>query len=207
LYDCFGTGSASFANQAIARLAAIMRRKGAAHPTEAELNAGLAAIDGIQPENEIEAMLAVQMVATYEIAMEMLMRAREAELMPRLQEYGSLAVKLLRTYTAQVEALARLRRGGEQRVIVQHVNVNEGGQAVAENEGQPHGRQVLGSNPIRRALPLAQSRGKEPMSDARRRRRQRRPQRRAEWELATRALYIRGRGPAASNATFAPIGS
>jgi len=26
--------------------------------------------------------------------------------------------------------LVRLRRGGEQRVIVQHVNVNEGGQAI-----------------------------------------------------------------------------
>jgi hypothetical protein len=33
--------------------------------------------------------------------------------MPILQESGSLAVKLLRIYTAQVEALARLRRGGK----------------------------------------------------------------------------------------------
>jgi hypothetical protein len=70
--------------------------------------------------------------------------------MPTLQECGSLAVKLLRTYTTQVEALARLRRGGEQRVIVQHVTVPEGGQAIVgavsqsgggresdENRGQP----------------------------------------------------------------------
>jgi hypothetical protein len=46
----------------------------------------------------------------------MLARAKRADRMPILQESGSLAVKLLRTYTAQVEALARLRRGGEQRV-------------------------------------------------------------------------------------------
>jgi hypothetical protein len=59
--------------------------------------------------------------------------------LPILQECGSLAVKLMRTYTAQVEALARLRRGGEQRVIVQHVNVNEGGQAIVGAVNQPGG--------------------------------------------------------------------
>ena len=38
--------------------------------------------------------------------------------------------KLTRTFTAQVEALKRYRTGGEQKVTVQHVTVNEGGQAV-----------------------------------------------------------------------------
>jgi hypothetical protein len=81
------------------------------------MNAALAAIDGMRPADEIEAMLAVQMVATHGVAMDMLDRAKRADRMPILQESGSLAVKLLRTYTAtaQVEALARLRRGGEQR--------------------------------------------------------------------------------------------
>jgi hypothetical protein len=99
----------------------------------------LAAIDGIRPTDEIEAMLAVQMVATHETAMEMLSRAKQAESTSRFQEYGSLAVKLLRTYTAQVEAIARLRRSGEQRVIVQHVNVNEGGQAIVGAVNHPGG--------------------------------------------------------------------
>jgi hypothetical protein len=139
LYDCFGTASAAFAEHAIARLAAIIPGKGSAAPTQTELNAVLAAIDGIRPTDEIEAMLAVQMVATHETAMEMLRRAKQAESTPRLQEYGSLAVKLLRTYTAQVEAIARLRRGGEQRVIVQHVNVNEGGQAIVGAVNHPGG--------------------------------------------------------------------
>ena len=63
---------------------------------------------------------------------------------------GGLAVKLLRTYTAQAEALAKLRRGGEQTVRVEHVHVHAGGQAVVgnvnqretgglnESSGQPH---------------------------------------------------------------------
>jgi hypothetical protein len=139
LYDCFGTGSAAFAEHAIARLAAIIRGKGSAPSTQTELNAALAAVDGIRPTNEIEAMLAVQMVATHETAMEMLSRAKQAESTQRLHEYGSLAVKLLRTYTTQVEALARLRRGGEQRVIVQHVHINEGGQAIVGAVNHPGG--------------------------------------------------------------------
>jgi hypothetical protein len=84
-------------------------------------------------------MLAVQMVATHDVAMEMLTHAKQAEYMPQLQECGALALKLLRTYTAQVEALARLRRGGEQRVIVQHVNVSEGGQAIVGAVNHPGG--------------------------------------------------------------------
>jgi hypothetical protein len=115
----FGTKSLAFQEQAIGRLGAILRRKGAALPTQTKLNAGLAAIDGLNPADEIEAMLAAQMVATHDVAMEMLTRAKQAEHMSQLQDCGALAVKLLRTYTAQVEALARLRRGGEQRVIVQ----------------------------------------------------------------------------------------
>ena len=44
--------------------------------------------------------------------------------------YGNVASKLLRTYTAQVEALAKLRRKGEQKVRVEHVHVHPGGQAI-----------------------------------------------------------------------------
>ncbi len=97
-------------------------------------------IDGMRPADEIEAMLAVQMVATDDVAMDMLARAKRADRLPILQESGSLAVKLLRTYTAQLEALARLRRGGEQRVIVQHVHINEGGQAIVGAVNHPWGR-------------------------------------------------------------------
>src|SRR3982750_1028925 len=41
--------------------------------------------------------------------------------------------KLARTFAAQMEALKRYRTGGEQKVTVQHVTVNEGGQAVVGN--------------------------------------------------------------------------
>jgi hypothetical protein len=43
------------------------------------------------------------------------------------------AARLLRTYAIQVETLRRLRNGGSQFVRVEHVHVNEGGQAVIGN--------------------------------------------------------------------------
>jgi hypothetical protein len=46
---------------------------------------------------------------------------------------ASAAARLLRAYATQVEALRRLRNGGSQFVRVEHVHVNEGGQAVIGN--------------------------------------------------------------------------
>jgi hypothetical protein len=43
------------------------------------------------------------------------------------------AARLLRAYSAQVETLRRLRQGGDQYVRVEHVHVNDGGQAVIGN--------------------------------------------------------------------------
>jgi hypothetical protein len=49
------------------------------------------------------------------------------------------ASRLQRTYATQVEALRRLRNGGSQFVRVEHVHVNEGGQAVIGNVKAPTG--------------------------------------------------------------------
>jgi hypothetical protein len=46
---------------------------------------------------------------------------------------ASAAARLLRAYTAQAEVLRRLKNGGSQVVRVEHVHVNEGGQAVIGN--------------------------------------------------------------------------
>ncbi len=48
--------------------------------------------------------------------------------------------KLARTFGAQMEALKRYRTGGEQKVVVQHVHVSDGGQAaVVGNVNQNRG--------------------------------------------------------------------
>jgi hypothetical protein len=48
----------------------------------------------------------------------------------RLDVLGNLTNKFMRTYTMQVEALARKRRKGEQNVTVKHVHIHSGAQAV-----------------------------------------------------------------------------
>src|SRR3954451_12534133 len=66
-------------------------------------------------------MLATQMVGVHWLAMDLLRKANDR---PLLNDAGNLAVKLLRTYTTQLEALKRYRSAGEQRVVVQHQHVN-----------------------------------------------------------------------------------
>jgi hypothetical protein len=71
---------------------------------------------------------------------------------------GNLAVKLLRTFAAQTEALQRYRGKGQQKVTVEHVLVHTGGQAIVgsvgqsgggrdndENRGQPHAPENVGA--------------------------------------------------------------
>src|SRR3954468_5088900 len=88
-------------------------------------NVAIASIQSIRPRDGVEAMLAVQMTATHATAMRMLHRAALDQ--PSFEIYDSIvnrATKLLRTYTAQLEALKRYRSAGEQRVVVQHQHVN-----------------------------------------------------------------------------------
>ena len=51
----------------------------------------------------------------------------------RVAAFGSAAARLMRAYATQVEVFRRLRNGGQQVVRVEHVHVNEGGQAVIGN--------------------------------------------------------------------------
>ena len=49
------------------------------------------------------------------------------------RQWRPAAARLLRAYVTQVEALRRLRNGGSQTLRVEHVHVNEGGQALIGN--------------------------------------------------------------------------
>ncbi len=90
----------------------------------------LTAMHGLAPRDEAEALLCVQMLATHEAAIEFLRRTRQAEYLPQRQSHGGLAVKLLRTYALQLEALQRYRGKAQQKVKIEHVHVHQGGQAI-----------------------------------------------------------------------------
>ena len=95
-----------------------------------EIDAMLSAIAGVRPRDDMEAMLAAQMVATHNLAMTFVRRLNHVENIKQQDSAVNGLTKLTRTYAAQMAALKHYRTGGEQRVIVQRVDVREGGQAV-----------------------------------------------------------------------------
>jgi hypothetical protein len=92
-----------------------------------EMIAGIAAM---RPRDEAEAMLIAQMIATHELAMTFARRLKRTENIPQQDSAVNGLTKLTRTYATQMASLKHYRTGGEQRVIVQRVDVREGGQAV-----------------------------------------------------------------------------
>src|SRR5437899_11322758 len=90
----------------------------------------LAAVAGIGAKDETEGMLATQMVATHTAIIASLHRQKQSETLLERERYGNLAVKLLRTFATQVEALQRHRGKGQQHIRVEHVDVHAAGQAI-----------------------------------------------------------------------------
>jgi hypothetical protein len=78
--------------------------------------------------------------------------AASSSLSGRTARYMNAATKLQRTMAAQIEALARLRRGGEQNVIIKHVHVHDGGQAIVGNVQAGGGRDGIGNSGQAHAL-------------------------------------------------------
>jgi len=98
------------------------------------LQSAIDVLQGIKPNGEIEGMLAAQMVGTHNAAMECLRRA----MIPKQSSEGrdqnlKHAAKLLSIFSRQVEVLNKHRGKGQQKVTVEHVNVESGGQAAIGN--------------------------------------------------------------------------
>ena len=87
----------------------------------------------IAPQDGVERMLAVQMATTHIALMRQGGRMANADQLPQFEAHERAYNKLARTYTTQVEALRKYRNGGKQTVTVQHVNVEDGGQAIVGN--------------------------------------------------------------------------
>src|SRR5712672_4021593 len=86
---------------------------------------------GTKPPDELEGMLNAQLIASHNAAMECYRRAMLAEqTLEARRENLSQANKLSRTYAALLDALNRHRGKGQQKVTVEHVHVNAGGQAI-----------------------------------------------------------------------------
>jgi hypothetical protein len=136
------------------------------------------------PKDEIEGMLAAQLLAAHNASMECYRRAMLGnQTFEGYRENLSQANKLSRTYATLVEALDRHRGKREQKVTVEHVHVHAGGQTVvgtvehqgggdrSKSQDQGHAKQIANApQPAMRSeepVPIARD-AERPMPDARR---------------------------------------
>src|SRR4030088_3403681 len=96
-----------------------------------QYNAAIAGLIGIAPQDEIEGMIAAQLIAAHNATMECYRRAMLGEqTLEGRRDNLSQASKLSRTYALLLDALNRHRGKGQQKVTVEHVHVHSGGQAI-----------------------------------------------------------------------------
>ena len=122
------------------------------------MSATVAALIGIAPKDELEGMMAAQLIAAHNAAMECYRRAMIGEqTFEGRRENLAQANKLSRTYAALLEALNRHRGKGQQKVTVEHVHVHAGGQAVVgvvETTGGWGSQRNRRNNPMQSRLPM-----------------------------------------------------
>jgi hypothetical protein len=112
-------------------------------PNQEDANFMLSVMCGLEPKDQVEVMLAVHM-ATMTFAR----RLANVETIPQQDRAERALNKLARTFTTQIEALKRYRSTGQQKVTVEHVTVQAGGQAIVGNVS--HG--TPSSEPTQRPL-------------------------------------------------------
>jgi hypothetical protein len=174
-------------NHSMSLLLNVVRRSGANLPGRDAQDFAYEAFIGFVPDGPGEIMLVQQMIACHDLAMSLFTRAKQAEYIPQLEQYGNLGVKLTNVYLAQFQALTKSRKP-QQIVEVQHTHrhvhlnsqVATGEGVVTHIEGQPHeridpaalalspGPALLGQDSEGNALPVAKDEAR-PMSDPRRR--------------------------------------
>lgn len=94
----------------------------------------LAVLTDLKPNDAIEGMLLARMLCLHSQSMKMLGIVEANSGSPQVVEtYVNMSTKLARLYNESLDALTKYRRKGTQQVIVQHVNVNDGGRAIVGN--------------------------------------------------------------------------
>jgi hypothetical protein len=75
-------------------------------------------------------MVICQMAVTHALTMRSFGNLNRSNEIQQQDSNALTIARLTKAFASQVDALAKLRRGGEQRVVVEHVHVYPGGQAI-----------------------------------------------------------------------------
>lgn len=86
----------------------------------------------LEPTNATEALIGVQMIGAHKLALEFLYRAGLSGQPAEFVDANiNRAARLMRIFEGHAEAMAKSKgKTGQQRMVVEHVNVQAGGQAI-----------------------------------------------------------------------------
>ncbi|NDV89434.1 hypothetical protein GTW51_22565 [Aurantimonas aggregata] len=131
-----GSGNASLALNLVTQVrdSLWLPRGISAEERSRRTSAALGQLRDLKPADALEGMIGVQMVATHAAAMECMRRAMlEGQSSALRDQELRNAQKLLNLFTRQLESLDKHRGKGQPKVMVEHVNVHSGGQAIVGN--------------------------------------------------------------------------
>lgn len=138
--EIFGTEKEETGLLLFNQMMGAMSRSGGIEGIAERAAAMIPVLKTINPQDELEALLATQMVGIHSMAMEIMSRGMRSDVSPeRVNNCVSQVTKLTRTFTAQLEALNKHRGKGQSKMTVEHIHVNKGGQAVIGNVDQGGG--------------------------------------------------------------------
>jgi hypothetical protein len=142
------------------------------YPDEGGIKFMLALVRAQKPKDEIEATLLAEIGACQLASMRAVNQLAHAESLQEQDIAERTFNKLARSLVALIEAFQRYRAGSGQRVILQQVLVNNGGQPIADNVSQRERRATL-SKHIRetRLAPEGRQLSKQAMHKPQQRRR------------------------------------
>ena len=111
------------------------------HLDETTLNAAIAVISSLNPQTELAALMAVQIVATSFVGLKFLSQSQRHMDEIYIDVYGGFATKLFRLQLEMIQSLDRHQRGNKQTVEVRHVHIHSGGQGVVGIINAPEKRE------------------------------------------------------------------
>jgi hypothetical protein len=131
LRQAFGnTLSDEFAEFMLGKLITALRPGPFDHLDEATLSAAIALVASVNPQTELQALMAVQIAATGFAGLKFLRQSQHNMDETYVGVYGGYATKLLGLQLDMIHALDRHRRGNKQTVEVRHVHIHSGAQGV-----------------------------------------------------------------------------
>jgi len=140
-FEALGTADSDLQNYLLEQVIATFQGAGPMENRDPDVvlaaaNAALAVLGAIRPRDEMEAMLVVQMIGVHNLLMDALKGAiLSGQTLEWKKNYANCAAKTARIFLDQMEQLRRYRGGHQQKMTIEHVHVNEGGQAIVGNVG------------------------------------------------------------------------